>query len=227
MTDVARGSETVRIDASGPVAGGTAAQYELFFARRALAMLKSRLGRERLIDLLRPDTDQTEARFAEWVAESNGQYRLAAAHIRVSGLSIEEFLAYFESIRREEPKMLAAHPEHFVIGFTEGGFDVIENIGPFISHFNVHFTGEEEAIDELLPDHPFRMVGHSTMADGSVESHILHEFRDTGDGFEGRLALYFPSAMPEEIIEGHRQHLVVEFTNWIAAAAAALGRMVQ
>ncbi|MGD0609084.1 MAG: hypothetical protein ABSA53_36585 [Streptosporangiaceae bacterium] len=35
---------------------------------------------------------------------------------------------------------------------------------------------------------------------------------------------YFPAAAPEEFIEGHRQHLAVEFTNWIVSAAESLGR---
>jgi hypothetical protein len=43
-------------------------------------------------------------------------------------------------------------------------------------------------------------------------------------GFDALLAIYFPGAAPEEFIEGHRQHLAVEFTNWITTAAESLGR---
>ena len=37
---------------SGPTSPGTAPEWELFFARRALATLKARLGRQGLMDLL-------------------------------------------------------------------------------------------------------------------------------------------------------------------------------
>ena len=40
---------------SGPTSPGTASDWELFFARRALATLKARLGLEGLLDLLQPD----------------------------------------------------------------------------------------------------------------------------------------------------------------------------
>ena len=60
--------------------------------------------------------------------------------------------------------------------------------------------------------------------DGTTIGHALHQFRETTDGFDALLAIYFPAAAPEEFIEGHRQHLAVEFTNWITGAAESLGR---
>ena len=51
-----------------------------------------------------------------------------------------------------------------------------------------------------------------------IRGHALHQFRKTGSGFDALLVIYFPAAAPEDLIEGHRQHLVVEFTDWITAA---------
>lgn len=222
MAGLSNRSQTIGIDVSGLATEGTVAEFELLFARRALAKLKSRLGRERLIELLTPDTDECEDQFSAWLSQSDGVFRPAMIDMRVTGLSATEFLAYFDSIRREEPKMLAAHPEHFVIAFTEGGFDVIENIGPHISRFDVHFTDADHAVETPLADFPIRMVGHYAARDGTVESHVLHQFRETSDGFDAKLAIYYPAAAPDEVIEGHRQHLAVEFSNWVFAAAATL-----
>jgi uncharacterized protein len=210
---------------SGPTSGGTTADWELFFARRALAKLKSRLGRERLRELLKPDTDETSEQITQWLAQSDGKWRPSVTELSISGLSAAEFVAYFVSVRDQEPKMLVAQPEHFVIAAAgEDLLEVIENIGPYISRFWTRFTGDEEAVDDLLPDYPIRIVGHYLSADGRVEGHVLHQFRETDEGFDAHLAIYYPGAVTEEVLEGHRQHLAVEFTNWIAAAAQSLGR---
>ena len=67
------------------------------------------------------------------------------------------------------------------------------------------------------------MAGTVALADGTTIGHALHQVRETTDGFDALLAIYFPAAAPEEFIEG-RQHLAVEFTNWIIGAAESLGR---
>jgi hypothetical protein len=56
-TEPSRTSGTIDIAvAAGPTSPGTTADWELFFARRALANLKSRLGQQALLELLEPDT---------------------------------------------------------------------------------------------------------------------------------------------------------------------------
>lgn len=207
---------------SGPTSPGNVSDWELFFARRALAKLKSRLGQQGLLDLLAPDIDAATETMKAWVDESEGKWRPAEIRMRASGLSSAEFLAYFHSM--DEPKMLAAQPEHFVVKVLDGAYDGVENMGPNITRFDLHLASEDQAVDELLADHPTRMVGYATIPDGTVAVHLLHQFRDTDDGFDVVLGVYFPAAAPEELIEAHRQHLAVEFTNWIIAAGESLGR---
>jgi hypothetical protein len=123
--------------------------------------------------------------------------------------------------------MLAAQPEHFVVtGNADATSDVVENIGPHVCSFKIHFTGEDSAAGDLLPDYPIRMVGHAKLADGTVTMHVLHQFRDTAAGFDAHLTIFFPEACPEaEVIEQHRQHLAVEFNNWITAAGSSAQRI--
>jgi len=49
---------------------------------------------------------------------------------------------------------------------------------------------------------------------------MLTQFGDTAEGFNASLTAYFPTACPEDVFEHHRQHLAVEFRNWIVAAAS-------
>jgi hypothetical protein len=209
---------------SGPTELRSVQEYELAFARRALGKLKSRLGADGLRKLLAPDIEESDARWSRWLAESAGAFRPAMTVIHVSGLTASEFAAYFDSIRDDEPRLLDGHPEHFVVIRTSDGFDVIENLGRWVSQRYVHFTTEDDAVDELLPDFPIRMVGFTTGPDGEVNAHLLHQMRETSDGFEARLSLYLPASTPDDVFEEHRQHLAVEFANWTAVAAHELGR---
>lgn len=228
-TEPARTSETIDIAVvAGPTSPGTTADWELFFARRALANLKSRLGQQALLELLEPDTAASAETLKAWADSSRGQWRPAATQLQFHGISAGEFVSYFMSITGEQPKLLAAQPEHFVLAEAGNGpshvIRVVENLGRYISDFYITFTGEDQAVAELAPDYPTRMVGTVALADGTTIGHALHQFRETTDGFDALLAIYFPAAAPEEFIEGHRQHLAVEFTNWIVGAAESLGR---
>jgi hypothetical protein len=213
---------------AGPTSPGTTADWELFFARRALATLKSRLGQQALLELLEPDTAASARTLKAWANSSDGQWRPALTQLHVHGISAAEFVSYFMSITSEQPELLAAQPEHFVLAEAGDGpshvIRIVENLGRHISDFYITFTGEDQAVAELAPDYPTRMVGTVALADGTTIGHALHQFRETADGFDVLLAIYFPTAAPEEFIEGHRQHLAVEFTNWIVGAAESLGR---
>ena len=209
---------------SGPTSPGTASDWELFFARRALATLKARLGRPGLLDLLQPDLAASAKTLTACAASSGGQWRPAVTQLHAEGLSAAEFLAYFHSIFDDSPQLVAAHPEHFVLAATDGGHQVVENLGPYITDFRITYISEDQTIGELVPDYPIRLAGTVALPDGTLIGHALHQFRDTGTGFDALLVIYFPAAAPDDLIEGHRQHLAVEFTNWITAAGLSLGR---
>jgi hypothetical protein len=228
MTDTAiNQSTTVEVAVvSGPTSPGTVADWELFFARRALATLKSKLGPEQLLKLLKSDIDSSAEQLAEWAAASNGAWQPALTELRVTGMSAAEFLGFFHSasVSADQPRLLAAQPEHFVMVPVEGGHQVVENLGPHIADFRVFYTDEDHAVVDLDPNYPLRVAADVRLPDGTLVGHALHQFRETADGFEVLLGIYFPGAASEELVEGHRQHLAVEFTNWIVDAAALLGR---
>ncbi|HZZ52496.1 MAG TPA: hypothetical protein VFE65_36820 [Pseudonocardia sp.] len=212
---------------SGPTSAGSTADWELAFARRALATLKTRLGRQGLLDLLRPDIEASTEQMSTYLADSGGQWQLASTELQVSGLTSDEFLTHFESIREDEPKMVAVHPEHFVMAAIDGGVKVVENLGPFITEIDVVFAvgdDTEQAVGDVNPDYPIRMLGRAVLSNGETAAHLLHQFRDTSVGFDALLGIYFPQAAPGTVVETHRQHLAVEFTNWIIGAGQALGR---
>ena len=186
---------------SGPTSSGTASDWELFFARRALATLKARLGRQGLLDLLQPDLAASAKTLTACAASSDGQWRPAVTQLHAEGLSAAEFLAYFHSIFDDSPQLVAAHPEHFVLASTDGGHQVVENLGPYITDFRIAYISEDQTIGELVPDYPIRLAGTVALPDGTLIGHALHQFRDTGTGFDALLVIYFPAAAPDDLIE--------------------------
>ena len=207
---------------SGPTPLVEAEHYEVYFSRRALARLKALLGRRGLEDLLATDIEEGNAYFREMVSRSEGKWKPATTELTARGISSAQFTAWFHDESANEPVMLAAQPEHFVIAGSADALDVVENMGPYVCSYKMHFTGEDAAVGDLLADYPTRMVGHGKLADGTVVIHALHQFRDTAAGFDAHLSIFFPHACPEaEIIEQHRRHLAVEFSNWITDAAAS------
>lgn len=211
---------------SGPTTPGTAEEYELRFARRALRKIKERLGVEAIEKALQPDIEAGEAYFNE-VAVRNGPDAFANCGVQLAiyGITLEEFLDWFHThCTKRVSAMQAAQPEHWVVtSNARGNQTVIENLGETIARFHVTFEPPSKPFQTqvIRPDFPLRMSGRGTTAAGTVLGYILHQFRplkgDAGIGFDANLNIFFPEAAGEELIEQHRQHLVVEFTNWTRA----------
>ena len=165
-------TETIDIAVvSGPTSPGTASDWELFFARRAQATLKARLGRQGLLDLLQPDLAASAKTLTACAAGPDGQWRPALTQLHAEGLSAAEFLSYFHSIFDDSPKLVAAHPEHFVLTAIDGGHQVVENLGQYITDFRIMYISEDQAIGELAPDYPIRLAGTVALPDGTIIGH--------------------------------------------------------
>ncbi|KAJ5652169.1 hypothetical protein N7507_009595 [Penicillium longicatenatum] len=114
--------------------------------------------------------------------------------------------------------MQAAQPEHWVVTTDSMGSQMVtENLSPTIARFQIEFAPPEQQFqkEDLMDDFPIKMSGKGKSRNGTVHAYVLHQSRPhaTGVGFDANLRAYFPKAAGEELIEQHRQHLVVESTN--------------
>ncbi|KAJ5861943.1 uncharacterized protein N7529_009253 [Penicillium soppii] len=205
----------------GPSIAGTADEYELRFTRRALERIKERLGLEATEELIQPDIDESNEFWRKVLAENKGgDFKPARIELSVKGLKMDEFLPWFRNrCQRKVPYMLAGQPEHWVVQSDEAGNEkVIENLGPWVSRFFIKFEPASQPFQlrDMYEDFPLRLTGYGHTDDGSINGYVLHQFRPhaEGSGFDVNLCIYFPASAPEILFEQHRQHLVVEFTNW-------------
>jgi hypothetical protein len=214
---------------SGPAGGGSIDDFELFYARRALDRFRARLGRQGLLDLLAADIEEGNAFLRESAHASDGSFTAGTTVLATSGLTSAAFLAWMDrAFAGDEQALLAAHPEHYVMGTDSVGARVVENIGPHVCSFYMGGWGTDALAwaadaDELLPESefPHKMSSNLFLADGTVVGRALIQFGDTADGFTGNLTIYLPAAAPRDVLEHHLRHYAVEFRNWIVAAAAA------
>lgn len=213
---------------SGPAAPGRIDDFELEHARRVLARLKSSLGRQGLLELLAADINVGVDFMREMVEQSKGKVKPATTVLAIKGLTATQFLHWLDSKFDQESVMLAAEPDHFVIAPNpDSTVTIVETLGEFVCEIRIPaFDGagnwDAAVVDELLPEseYPFRRIGRITLPDGTLVGHMLTQFGDTAGGFDASLTAYLPTACPEDVFEHHRQHLAVEFRNWIVAAAA-------
>jgi hypothetical protein len=195
---------------------------ELFFARRALALLKERLGPEGLTELLKPDIDAADQFWKRMIEQSHDEWREITVTIHFSGLSCKEFLAWFHANSKNMPVMQAAHPEHYLNGFGP----VLETVGDQVSYFNLELSKDPHpCVTTRDPArYPLATTGSGKVRNGMAMGHACHQFRefDEGVGFEARFGGWVPAATSEEVVEMQRRHLVVEWRNWFEAACREL-----
>ncbi|EME42453.1 hypothetical protein DOTSEDRAFT_26046 [Dothistroma septosporum NZE10] len=206
---------------NGPNTPGTTTDHELFFARRALALLKTRLGSEVLMSLLAPDTAIADTYWEDIIASSSGHYLPANITLRCHGLSVSSFLSWFKSKATDAIINLAGHPEHYLS--THG--PILETIGKHVSFFTLQFTQEPDkcVTNRDAEKYPVVLSGFGTLRSGTVMGYACHQFRDLDgkreeEGLEAMFGAWVPADAGEEVRECHRMHLEVEWTNWLRAA---------
>lgn len=147
--------------------------------------------------LLGEDIKAGNAFLRDRAKASAGKLTSGTTVLAVRGLKAAQFVQWLESRFSDENILLAGEPEHYVIAPNpDSTVTIVENFGPHVCRV-------------VLPGF------------GTVVGRVLTQFGDTADGFNANLTCYFPAACPEAIVEQHRQHLAVEFRNWIVAAADA------
>ncbi|WP_375423048.1 hypothetical protein [uncultured Friedmanniella sp.] len=201
--------------------------FEVVAARRALALLKRRLGRERLLELLRDEVAAGTTFLRTNVERSAGQQITGATRLRARGIGANAFAGWLSTAFGREDVLLAAHPEHYSIHAGGGRVNIVETLGDHVCSFFMR-EWDESATPEPTPASeddgygPPARRSHLVLEDGTVVGSIANWFRDEEDGFTLRLSVTLPSTCGPEVVEHHLQHFAVEYRNWILAAAAEL-----
>ncbi|MYS86689.1 hypothetical protein [Embleya scabrispora] len=203
-------------------------RWELEAARRALRNLKTVAAGQVMMDLLAERIDAGDRFHKGLVEASGGTYRESRTEFTVRGLGGTELADWFRSQAgtgrfRDKTLLLDAHPEHYVEPpiYTGG---MVETIGGHLTRFKVSVADELPPSVGAFLDGSFPvtlMNALLSLDDGTPFAYCLHQARDTAGGADVVVRVVYPSAAPDSMIEGHCQHLAIEFRSWIRNAAAA------
>ncbi|KAA8877311.1 hypothetical protein F3087_44875 [Nocardia colli] len=215
--------------AGEPIDEQTIDVWELTAARRALALLKSELGNDGMLELLDAQRKRSDEYFARMHKESNGELRGAVNDFRVTGLTREEFVAWFRDHGTDHASLVAQHPEHYVIGgsYDEQGnlatMHVMELIAGHTPHIFLDIVAPDatEVFDQPLESDVIVLAGRGRLANGVEVARAFHQFTATADGFTARMCSMFPAALPDSAFQAHVEHHAIEWRNAIRMALAA------
>ncbi|MFE1937070.1 hypothetical protein [Streptomyces sp. NPDC056669] len=203
-------------------------RWELKAARRALMNLKNVAGGQVMMDLLAEQIDAGDRYHKELVAASGGTFRESRTEFTVRGLSGTDLANWFTAQAgtgrfQDKSLLVNAHPEHYVEPPTYTG-GMVETIGGHLTRFKVSVARELPAAVSAFLDasYPVTLMNALlSLDDATPFAYCLHQARDTETGANVVVRVVYPSAAPDSMIEGHCEHLAIEFRSWIRNAAAA------
>jgi len=200
--------------------------FELFSARRALALLKENLGRERLLELIASEISRGDDFLRENVDASAGEELTGTTVLEAHGITALQFGGWLSRAFARENVMLAGHPEHYSIHAEPGSsVNIVETLGDYVCSFYMR-----EWDDSVVPTgaaahasaKPNGRRSHMLLADGTVVGTISNAFAETDGGFRATLSVSLPAACGQGVINQHLEHFAVEFRTWILRAATEL-----
>lgn len=197
---------------------------ELERAYEALAVLKTKLGIDGVEKLLKDDLDEMDAKLKSYADENDGELVVSQTTMFVKGLKAADF---FKAFRTFTPQInWRAMPEHYLIHDGEHGRHIIETVGCFDKP--VDLRGRFYPTDDNAPaqikairDENYPILNYIACplkGREDVAISAYHQFRDTEDGLEVRLAVFMPKGVPQEMVDGHKWHLAIEWRNWARMA---------
>ena len=216
-----------RVHLDGDPGDGTIDGFELSSARRALALLKERLGRERLLELLQDDIAAGDAFLRDHLTRSGGQEATGTTVLRAHGISARQFGGWLGQAFTREDVMLAGHPEHYSIHAEPGAtVNIVETLGDQVCSFFMQDWDDAAVTAQqgpaAPPAGPPTRRSRMALADGTIIGSIANTFEDTVDGFTAHLSVTLPVTCSPEVVEQHLEHFAVEFRTWILNAATEL-----
>ena len=217
----------VRLD--GDDTDATIDGFELFSARRALVLLKNKLGRERLLELLHDEIESGTAFLRDNVERSQGRVSSGTTTLRAHGLTAAEFTGWLARAFAREDVLIAGHPEHYAIHAEPGRHvNIVETLGEHVCSFFMREWDDSVVAGQDGPpatdEAPAGRRSHLLLDDGTVVGSIANAFDEELDGFTARLSVTLPSTCGGEVVEQHLEHFAVEFRTWILRAAAESAR---
>ncbi|MGM9600585.1 MAG: hypothetical protein ACI3W5_03220 [Faecousia sp.] len=150
--------------------------------------------------------------------DQNKPMKVSRCSMVVHGSTLQNFMGVMRAMQQDLRICLAAHPEHLagIIADTHlYGFEPFGMYGT-LTFCEVKYADAKNLGPQIQKDidsnYPISMAGEAFLEDGKTAINSpFHQFKPLPDGFEAKLAVYWPENTPDEIVSGHCLHLAMEF----------------
>jgi len=198
-------------------------------AKVALAQTREAMGKEKTLEVFKPETDRADQMWTEIADTSVKGKNIQEAYVNVEtkNITLQQFMLFNQSLMKENNLYLPStiHPEHYYFNgdMSSGKQTIIETFGMYKdpSYFDLKPGGNEDY--PVQPDEGVDLVmmcNTYLMSNGKDTNMIgMHQMTQTEEGMKVKLGVFLPESAPHEIAEGHKKHLLVEFNNGLHIAA--------
>lgn len=216
----------VRLEA-GARAPGDQVVFLASKAAQTVNFLKTQVGQEDLVALVEEECAAGDAMWKDTIAHSNPDdpvmvYARALAVVPSDVMNTTVFATWLGTFAMAgyPNRLLQVNPQHYLFRQNGDVRETIEQTGAGPYTYSLAKASIRQPFMPELPQFPTQMFLQATLRDGTPAFYTQSAFRDNedGNGVEALLALFFPSATPEEMMEPAREHLAIEVTNWLKFA---------
>lgn len=195
--------------------------------RVLLAETKEQLGREKMLALYHEELLLGDQMWHEIADQSPAKAELQSAFVDVyaKNISIYQFLLTNRRLMSKNnlyfPSMI--HPEHYYFRAHQGQQIIVETFGQYKYPAYLRLIPATDGYRPITldKDTTFAMTGYTHLMHDDSDTKLIgmHQFKDKGNDLAVRLGVFLPKTAPQEMLEGHKWHLMVEFNNCLHLAA--------
>ncbi|WP_173142392.1 hypothetical protein [Kibdelosporangium persicum] len=218
-----------RLGATIDHAGGRLSHEEIDFlnaaeARTACITARQSYGVEGITHLYRDLLQASDRMWKEVNAETGkkGPMQFATADVTVTGLTIDELRGALgpASLSRDYASL---NPDHYFIEENGDGMHAMETFGMYGAPTEMHLIADPAMPVPVEPAAGYLVLtaGSTSLASDGTEINVLafHQYKPLENGFAVKLGSLYPAATPQQIVEGHKIHMAIEFRSMCELAA--------
>lgn len=205
-------------------------------AKVALASTREAMGKEKTLEVFKPEIERGDIMWKEIAASSPAgrNYQEAYVEVEIENISLVQFMLFNQGLMKTNNLYLPSkiHPEHYYFDADKTGRQVIiETFGMYKdpSYLDLRPGGKEDYPVTPSKEVDIVMAGKTLLKSDESDTKMLgmHQLSNSEKGMKVKLGVFLPENAPKEIAEGHKWHLMVEFNNGLHIAAQQHPSFVQ
>lgn len=211
----------------------TVDQYEYKATLRSAMNIRTLLYEDKMLELIKAQTEESFQLNKKYSEDSNGDFNYGHLILNFKGIKVQDFLNTLKKLyslnntsgtEEQQQKFahmfLFAHPEHYA---TDGGcVETMGGLPTFTKPTPMPIDHAPDFIKSLVDNsYPVGNAGEGPLKDGTPFTYVMQQYRDTDEGMEASLYIWYPAACPDSYVEEHVEHYAVEFRNGCKLALSA------